>query len=298
MVGLYIFIILIMRVVQSLFGKHSSNNVNNTVELVGFNLFQGVVAAIFGLLLIIFEGGSFKFDFLTVLIGTLNGLSLFLAGWFGLIALKSGTMSLSSIFGTAGTIIPIFASVFLFQEPVSYMQFVGLALFFVSAYLLIGESKNIYSNFNFKTLLVLIGSLVANGVTMLSQKMFTEYVPKGNVSVFSFLSYTIISVFLGAYYLIISKNDKADRKEKKTFLSKDLIICGASMSIATFIIGQLATISTALISPVMLFTFICGGGTIIATLVAAVFYKEKITVKTALGVIIGVISLVVIKLFE
>lgn len=294
MVGVYIFIILVLRVFQAFFLKRSSNEVNGTVALIGFNSFKGVISAVFGMLLIVFERSSWKIDWLTVLIATFSGVSMFLTSWLCMLALKSGTLGLMSMFSTAGVIIPIFVGFFLFQEPVTYMQFIGLAIFFVSAYLLIGESKNIYNNFNYKTLLLLIGVLIANGSTMLSQKMFTEFVPYGNVSMFSFLSFAIVSFFSCVYYLFIAKINKSNIK----LFSKNFIICGTVLAIVVFLISQLATIATALISPVILFSFICGGDTIISTMVAAVAYKEKITKKAALGIIIGVFSLVLIKLFE
>jgi drug/metabolite transporter (DMT)-like permease len=71
-----------------------------------------------------------------------------------------------------------------------------------------------------------------------------------------------------------------------------------ALAVSVFVINQLATISTVLVSPVILFTFINGGGTVISTLVAAVVYKEKICKKTAVGIIAGIASLVIIKMFQ
>lgn len=70
---------------------------------------------------------------------------------------------------------------------------------------------------------------------------------------------------------------------------------GAILSIAVFIINQLATISTVLVPPAVLFAFINGGSTIIAAVVAAVCYKEKLTVRSVTGVLVGVAALVIIK---
>ena len=67
------------------------------------------------------------------------------------------------------------------------------------------------------------------------------------------------------------------------------------LAIAVFIINQLATLSTAFVSPVVLFTFINGGSTIIAAIVAAVCFRERLTVRSVLGIIIGVASMVIIK---
>ncbi len=295
-VSLYIFIILLFRVVQALFSKRSSLEIKSLTMLIGYNAFQNTVSAILGLILIITANNGFKIDWLTVLIAAFSGISLFFSNFCGIYAMKSGTVSLSSMFGTAGMIISIIAGVFLFDKKISVMQIFGVVLFFVSAYLLIGGSKSIYKNFSRKTILLLIGSLISNGCTMLAQQMFTCYVPSGDVSVFSFLSFGIIAFLSGICYGRLSIGKKTETAERK--LTKPLIICGVALAVSVFVINQLATISTALVSPVILFAFINGGGTIISTLVAASVYREKITGRTGAGVIIGIASLLIIKAFE
>lgn len=88
--------------------------------------------------------------------------------------------------------------------------------------------------------------------------------------------------------------NKAQTKEVKP-LSKKLLIYGAILSVAVFVINQLATISTVLVPPAVLFAFINGGSTIIAAVVAAICFKEKLTVRSVLGVLMGVTALIIIK---
>ena len=80
-------------------------------------------------------------------------------------------------------------------------------------------------------------------------------------------------------------------------LSNKLLILGALSAVSVFIINQLATLSTALVSPSILFTFINGGSTIIAAIVAAICFHEKLTLRSILGITIGVVSLIIIKAF-
>ena len=110
-------------------------------------------------------GNRFKLDFMTVLLATCSGLALFFSAFCSIYAMKSGTISLNSMFSTAGMIIPILAGVFLFDRQVFPMQFVGLVVFFVSAYLLINASKTVYTNFSCKTLLLLVGPWLRMGVS-------------------------------------------------------------------------------------------------------------------------------------
>lgn len=295
MAELYISVILVFRVVQAVFSKRASNEVKNLRMMLSYIAFAKAISAVLGLLLIIVAANGFKADLKTVVIAAFSGFMLFASSFCSVYAMKSGTISLSSMFSTAGMIIPVIAGAVLFDKPVGVIQLAGLGLFFVSAWLLIGSSREIYKGFSIKTLMLLIGSLVANGGTMLAQQMFTAYVPKGDVSVFSFLSFAIISLLSAVAYKAgwLKTGEAGEGK-----LSKKLIVCAVALAVAVFVINQLATISTTLVSPVILFTFINGGGTIISTVVAAIMYKERISAKSAAGIALGITSLVIIKLFE
>lgn len=177
----------------------------------------------------------------------------------------------------------------------SILQGVGTAIFFVSAWLLIKNSKNTYNGFSLKTLLLLIGTMLANGLTMLAQQMYTYYVPNGSISLFSFLSFGSVAAAGLPTAFAMGKSEKYKSEDLK--LGKTLYICGIALAAAVFVINQFATKLTALLPPVFLFTFINGGGTIISTLAAAAIYKEKLSVYSILGVIIGICSMIMIKLF-
>ncbi len=297
MAGLYISIILLCRVAQAIYSKRSSNEIKNIPMLVGYTSFQNAVSAFLGLILILLTGAGLLADNLTVLIACFSGITLFFATFCNICAMKSGTVSLSSMFGTAGLLVPLIAGVFLFDSSIALMQWVGVALFFVAAWLLIGSSKKIYSNFSLKTMIFLVGAMLSNGGTMLAQQMFTAYVPDGDVSVFSFLSFGIIALLGGIMYLIMFKKNTSSESAEQIKFPKSLVWCGIILAVAVFIINQLATLATAFVPPVILFTFINGGGTIISTVVAAVMYKEKLSKRSVIGVLLGILSLVIIKLF-
>ncbi len=295
MAQIYIFVILLFRVVQAVFSKRASNEIKSLRTMLSYIAFAKLISAVLGLVLITVAGDGFNADFKTVAIAAFSGLMLFASSFCSVYAMKSGTISLNSMFGTAGMIIPVIAGAVLFDKPVSAMQLAGLGLFFISAWLLIGSSKDIYKGFSLKTFVLLVGCLVANGGTMLAQQMFTTYVPNGDVSVFSFLSFAIISLLSAVAYKAGWLKTGTPGEGK---LSKKLIVCAIALAVAVFVVNQLATISTMLVSPVVLFTFINGGGTIISTVVAAAMYKERISAKSAAGIALGIISLVIIKMFE
>lgn len=295
MVYIYLFSILLARVVQAIFSKRSSNEVRSLTLTVKYTTYQYTISSVLGLILLMFGAQGFQINYVTVGIVLLSGISLFFSSFCSLYGMKSGTVSLVSMFGTAGLIVPIIAGVFMFHQPISMMQGFGTGLFFVSAWLLIKNSKITYSNFSMKTVLLLAGAMLANGFTMLAQQMYTYYVPNGNISFFSFASFVVVAVLGVPVIAIVGKTEKTAVENTK--FSKSLLICGIALAGAVFVINQFVTSLTTLLPPVILFTFVNGGGTIISTLVAAVMYREKLSFFSILGVILGIVSFIIIKMF-
>lgn len=291
---LYISIILCCRVLQHLYGKKASTMIEELPEVLRFNGFRQCVSAMLALVLIIIGGKGININIETVVLSIFSGTMLAVSLGCSLYAMKTGMVSLVALFGTAGMIIPCIAGVFLFDTPIALMQWVGFALFMVAAYLMIMSSKDTVNGFSLRTMALLIAVMIADGCTMLSQQMFTQYIPNGDVSVFSFLSFGIVGIIM--MVLLPINKGKSDKKTKP--MSKLLITYGIVLAVAILIINQLATMATVFIPPVILFTFINGGSTVVAAIVAAVAYKEKLTIKSIIGIALGILSFVIIKMFE
>ena len=290
-----IIIILLMRVVQQYTSKSASMLVpSDAYGNFKYLMLGDLFASVFALGVLIFSGEFKQIDLMTVLLASFSGIMLVVTSFCGIYAIKSGSMALSSIFGTAGLIVPCVAGIFLFDEKMSIMQWVGIAMFLASSVLLIGATKKTNSKFSLKTVFLLIGSLVGNGITMLMQTVFSRTVENGSVSAFSFLSFSIPTVAL----LVVMGGCKIKApEESKPRLPKKLMIVIIASSAALFVVNQFATMATGLVSPAILFTFINGGNTVIAAIMGAALFKEKLTVKSIIGITLGLLALITVKVF-
>lgn len=293
--AIYISIIMLCRVVQHLCTKKTSNQMSGTLCFFKYSAYRQLLSAAFGLALLLIACNGFRCDFATAAISVFSGIMLVAASGFSLTILKSGTVALSSLFATAGILVPCIAGIFLFDTPMSAGQWVGILLFFVAAYFLITSSAKIYSGFSLRTFLLLIGLMLSEGLTMLAQQMFSFYVPDGDVTVFSFLSFGIVGVCM-LLLSVFQSNRSGNENAGQAKLTPSLLLLGAALSAAVFVINQLATLATALVPPAVLFTFINGGSTIIGAIVAALFFREKLTVRSTIGIVLGVFALVIIKI--
>ncbi len=296
---IYIAIILLFKIVQNLFNKVCSNAIANNTMFLKYLSFRQAVSAALALTAVLFTfsmGQSPAFTLPTALYALMMAISLSLSTYASLTALKSGTMILCGLFGTAGIFVPCIAGIFLFDERISAWQFFGLLLFIVSAYLLIGCSKKIYAAFSFKTFLLLILSMLANGSTMLVQMMFSKYVEDGNAATFNFLAFLLSAIVSFFMFLVLKTRSLAKAKETDTHIPKKILLCGLALSAAVFIISQVSTIAAGILPPIILFPLSNGGSMIICAVVSAAVFKEKLNLKSVLGLILGIASLVIIKL--
>lgn len=317
MVWLYIGIILCMRVVQSVFSKQAANHVpSNMIGYIKYTVFYQGMAAVLALVLFLIGqiGGEATPEIgATLLYATISGIALAICCMCSLYALGTGTMVLNSIFGTAGLLIPTIASMFRYDEVLQIWQWLGIAVFIVGACLLIGNSKSIYGKFTWKTFLVLMLSLITNGLTMFMQKMFGMELADGNVSLFSFGSFAsgvvVLLVVLAILSLYAARQrtpaEQSTQTGEFTFLPmhpsdtrlpKQLFLYGSLLAIAVFIINQFATMATPLISAVVLFALINGGATVISAIVGAVMFREKLSLQTIIGILLSIGALVAIQI--
>lgn len=291
-----IVIILILRVIQHLFEKLSSNGIPNTVASLKYISIRQAASSIFALILVSLTTNlaTIRLDFLTALLAGFMAISLAFCTYAGLMALKNGTMVLASLFSMAGVFVPCIASAFLFDEPLEIMQIVGLVVFLYAAYLLIGCSKEIYCKFAMKELGFLILSMISNGCIMLAQKMFTFYVPDGNAGVFNFLAFTLSAIFSLVLFWGVRKQEIKTGNVQETKIQPCIMVYGFVLAATILFISQISTVATANIPSVVLFPVSDGGGMLICAVVSAVVFHEKLSIKSIAGLALGTISLIII----
>lgn len=291
---IFLIIILLLRVPQNFSSKKTSGLVTNSQSYFLYGTYSYTLAGLIAFVMLLFDGMS-GFSLPAVRISALGAVSLAVSLFCSIEALKSGVMVLAAMAGSAGLLLPCIAGIFMFNEPMKPMQFIGIALLIFSGWLLIGYSKEQTGSFTPRTLLLLIGSMLSNGSVMLAQKMFSKYLPDTSVSIFSFLTFGLIGIgmFIGLVPSLLSQSGRA----KIAAVPKPVFLYGTISSIILLAINQLATLAGRNVPSAIMFPINDGGATIITAITAAIFFKEKLTVRSVCGLILGIGSLIVINLF-
>lgn len=291
---IFLIIILLLRVPQNFSSKKTSGLVTNPQSYFLYGTYSYLLAGFIAFVMLLFDGMS-GFSLPAFGISALGAISLAASLFCSIEALKRGVMVLAAMASSAGLLLPCIAGIFMFDEPMKPLQFVGIALLILSGWLLVGYSREQTGSFTPKTLLLLIGSMLSNGTVMLAQKMFSKYLPNTNVSVFSFLTFGLVGIcmFIGLVPFLGSSSGR----DKIRAVPKPIFLYGTISSVILLTINQLATIAGRNVPSAIMFPINDGGATIITAITAAVFFKEKLTVRSVCGLILGIASLMVINLF-
>ena len=107
----------------------------------------------------------------------------------------------------------------------------------------------------------------------------------------SLLTYAISFVFLGILFLIPSQGDAFDAKKLLKNTAASILI----MSICLFVNSYFMALSTKHLTATQLYPLSRAGGMIVAALMSRICFKEKITPRCIVGLVLSFIAIMLLK---
>ena len=278
-------------------GKKLGNLTKTLQSAVFFNTVRMLICICFGFVLVLFSGElkfiSFAPDL--ILISILSGFStsLFVISW--LMIIQKSAYMLVDVFLTLGTIVPMCFCRFLFSETISPRQWIGYFILLAASLIMCSYNNSINMKLTISGIILLIFCGMANGFADLSQKIFVKNCPQTPTSVFNLYTYVVAAIVLGAFLIIscLRKGRMPDVPKENTKKGLHFIVI---MAIALFLNSYFKTQAATYLDSAKLYPFNQGASLIISTLMSAIFFKEKITLKCILGIILAFVALMTINL--
>ena len=297
--------IALMRVVQKVSAKKVSREVQGRIFF-RYGGYYNLLSALFALITLCIVGFD-GFNIPTILCALATAICLALELFATIEGLKVATLVVNQMFSVGALIIPCIVGIFFFNEPMTIWQWVGIGLFVIAMYFMVSETKQSETKksekISLKAIMLLLLLLLAGGGSMVAQKAFAVVVPNGSVAAYSFLMFALNAIILYVGYGIsfLAKNDKLKRlettvEEKQSIaMPRVLLVYGLILAFAVFVINMLVTELGKHISSAILFSISYAIGIVITILVGAIFYKEKITIRNIIGVVLCVGALALIN---
>jgi drug/metabolite transporter (DMT)-like permease len=263
---------------QSALGKQYANRGGESLP---FNMNKAVIGTILFLVLGLMSGFSWHLE--TMLFGLFYGISLCISMHTGFKALSIGPMALTSIIASFSLIIPFLFGIILWNEILTLLKFSGIILLLLSIFLINIKKEN---GFSAKWLFYALVTLLSNGFCSVIQKMHQIKFPTLYRTEFMFWALLCVSIILTITY-----NTKRKGKVKFEF-SLLGIASGIANCCANFIVLFLSATENASV----LFPIIAVANIITVWVIGILFFKERLKVLQAIGLAMGVVSVVLLKI--
>lgn len=190
---------------------------------------------------------------------------------------------------TSGMILPCIAGYLFWNEELGLLAIIGIVFTIVSIVLIKGQSQDKKMVDMKGFLFGLIIFLTSAGV-MLTQKIMGIYFPEQSVGWYTLWAFFSPMLILSGFTPV---------KTWKTCKQKDkriLVFCALGSAVSLAVISMVMTTLAGNVPSVILFPLFNGVGIILVCMLSAVVFREKITLRKAVGLVLGLISLFLINL--
>ena len=248
--------------------------------------FMATVALLSSILFIVLKEAVVNIQFL-LFIALVNSIAFLVATITHIEALRSIPAGLVYPIIRLNTAVVVLFSVFYFKDHLSGYQVTGIVLA-MSVILILArrfnDKETSYRNIKYGFLCVFI-SFLSGSIASISSKFAALYANKLAFIAISYLVSTLVSFGL---------RGKLQTEESNTN-HKDALIIGFVMGIINFA-GYYSFLKALSMGPLSIIVSISGMHFIIAIILSALIYKEKLTPSRILGISLTIISIIMLRL--
>ena len=314
---LFVLIALFAGATKGFLGKKISNRVVTERQSAFVNTVRMLMCIAISLITMIpeFVAGAVVLDGAALLWGTLTGITLsaFVVSW--MLAVKHGAYTLVSVAQMFGTVITVILSLIVFRDPIELKQLIAIALLCCSVFVMISYNKGVKGKLSLTGIIILVICGLSSGLNDFCMKLFTTY-SESSTSTLNLITYIISFIALLLFLFLGSpkkreetleescatstkeigeKNESEEKKENLLALLRSTFLPVLLMAICLFLNSYFRALSNHYIPPVQLFPIYQAGGLILSATMSAVFFKEKITPRCILGLVLAFVAIMLLR---
>lgn len=296
---LFLALALLAGVVKGYCGKKSGGTLVLASDAMLVNTVRMIACIVIGVALIAIgnDWSSLTLDPTVIWISALSGVctSLFVVSW--LLAIRTGAFMMVDVFLLMGVLIPLVVCAIFFDEPIIPIQWIGIAVLIIAGYVMCSYNAKLKGKMTFKAFLMLLLCAASYGCTDLSQKLFVNLVPEGDNSVFQFYTYIFAALTLVICSLVFRSHEKKTNELRSPIaVVKPIAIYVGVMAICLYANSYFKTAAATYLDAAQIYPLSQGGALVLAMIMAAIFFKEKITLRSIIGVLLCAVALLMINL--
>lgn len=290
---LYLVIALFAGVTKGLCGKKVSNSVENLNECIFVNLLRAFFCAVVGFAVACIVGEDvFKkgiTDEISIYILSAVSMAVFCVCW--MFAYKNEAYMFLGIFTMLGTIITCILSLVFYNEKISIFQWAGMLIILFAVFTMSKYNKDIKGNLSLRDMIILISGCLGSAVADFCQKVYVREIGE-KATVFNFYTYLIAFVILLFVYSVTKKQKVQNQKA----MEKTQILLCFAMAFSLYINSAAKTVAATFLPSAQIYPVLQGANLILSALMAHTLLKEKINLKSIVGIMCAFAGLIVMRI--
>jgi len=249
-----------------------------------------IITAIVGI--IIFASGGIDFSLMSgipfITMAFLYGLCTLGSQSLYMIAAQTGSVSVCSLIYAACFIIPTVFTAICYDESFSAFRIIGIATMLVSVIMISikGEENTKSSK---KYLIQAFLAMLVPGSGGLRQKIFSKLYSGAGINEYLFLAFLFILLFS-----VIGKLSTKPKSDSTQKYGKKFYILALLLSLSVVIANKLNMFLVGALPGLIFFPIINGGTIMFSAIVSKYLFKEKLSILSWCGIIIGILAIVLI----
>ncbi len=252
-----------------------------------------IVQSFAAVMLFVLAGFTIKCSAYTVILAACFGAITMIQSLSNLSALAIGPWSYTAVINSFSTVITALSGYLFWQEKLSAVKIIGIALMVGCLCLATAKDKT-KKKASLKWLFFTLLTSLSTASVGLLQKVHQNSPYKHELSQFliiAFISSVIISTV--AYFVSnrIKKGENISGDLKKIILDKKVLFLGmVAVGIFMALNNEFNLYLVGTMDSAVFFPMVNGGGLILSVLMSVLLFKEKLSWKQSIGVLLGIIA--------
>jgi len=250
------------------------------------------VACLTAAVILLCWGGFGASSVFTIVLGVAFGAVTALQGITNIAALQVGPMSYTSVIISFSTLISSLSGVMFFDESLGWAQIMGMVLMLAS-FVLAAKSDVDEKKANLKWLFLCLIAFVATGGIGVMQKVHQSSEYRDELNAFLIIAF-VSSAVLCAFFAALMKRRESRFAEEKNGKRQVWLLLGIMIASGACVAvnNKFNLYLSGVMDSAVFFPIVNGGGLVLTTLAAVLLFKEKLSTKQWIGVVLGIASVV------
>lgn len=258
---------------------------NGSADRHAYNGITSLAAAV----ILLLWGGISSVSLFTLLLGIAFGVMTALQQISNLKAIEQGPWAYTTVIISLSTLIPALSGTLFWNERIAWPQIVGMGLMVGCLVLSVNYKPN-QKKASFRWLFYCLIAFVCTGMIGVMQKWHQNSDAKSELNAFLVIAFLVSFVYSAVSWGVLHhRNEGNNGRAFGSWLPVFLLLGGGACAAVN---NKLNLYLSGVMDSAVFFPIVNGGGLVLTTAAALLFFRERLTLKQWIGLSLGILSVI------